>query len=851
MPILESGQLFERYRITRCLGSGISGESYEAEDSILLRKVTLKLVHPHTTLPDAARRQFFREMQRISIFNHPYLAPILDYGEIHGQLYVARRYVSPGSLLGAEGRLWFRPPLGLADAIRYTRHLADALNYMHQQGYIHGALTFSNILVLHGPDLENDAAPFLISDTGLAQFVRRYGQPAQTPLPITAAPEQFDKRLTPASDQFALAVLLYFWLAGRPPFLGTPEEIELKKRHEMLTPLSSLNPHITLDLDGVLLRALSAAPEYRYPSVQAFADSLHHTLKYLPEVTEPTRFPSFITPVQTPFLSLFTEATEPIAATAENNIYEPFSSATSSSSDGTHPVEAKAPAEMGTIPETEPPTLQETGFPLSPTDDETLAEQPFDIEAPEVSQGEFIPIESAPDSSETLEQIEEEVAPIEISEIPISEPVFDSVGTRFIASTNNSPTTDSPTTSTGLTSPSDIGRDEARPYNTIHSEAGRDESRPYNTIHSEAGRDEARPYNTIHSEAGRDESRPYNTIHSEAGRDEARPYNTIHSEAGRDESRPYNTIHSEAGRDEARPYNTIHSEAGRDEARPYNDSEDTHTTSIDHESALETKPDDMPIASIAEIEYDEAHPSDGETAIPLVDQNSDGAEKPTEKPEVQPPTEPIPEPTPQIVPGVPQPLPEPALPEPLPDTGQREQQQEQEQPPSEEPTVIPPPQPLPDIQQPVPDPETPTEPPVQPPSKEAESNAEQKSLLTARLIIASPYAEEPYEIPLEREEYTIGRAGSSDILLDQDNLTSRHHALLRHEENRYLLYDRRSANGVYVNGQKISSEQGAELLDGDHISIGNYELIFRCPPPDISNDNGYQESSEPKMTYSI
>src|SRR5579883_1973532 len=544
----------------------------------------------------------------------------------------------------------------------------------------------------------------------------------------------------------------------------------------MLTPLSSLNPHITLDLDGVLLRALSAAPEYRYPSVQAFADSLHHTLKYLPEVTEPTRFPSFITPVQTPFLSLFTEATEPIAATAENNIYEPFSSATSSSSDGTHPVEAKAPAEMGTIPETEPPTLQETGFPLSPTDDETLAEQPFDIEAPEVSQGEFIPIESAPDSSETLEQIEEEVAPIEISEIPISEPVFDSVGTRFIASTNNSPTTDSPTTSTGLTSP---------------------------------------------------------------------------SEAGRDEARPYNTIHSEAGRDEARPYNTIHSEAGRDEARPYNDSEDTHTTSIDHESALETKPDDMPIASIAEIEYDEAHPSDGETAIPLVDQNSDGAEKPTEKPEVQPPTEPIPEPTPQIVPGVPQPLPEPALPEPLPDTGQREQQQEQEQPPSEEPTVIPPPQPLPDIQQPVPDPETPTEPPVQPPSKEAESNAEQKSLLTARLIIASPYAEEPYEIPLEREEYTIGRAGSSDILLDQDNLTSRHHALLRHEENRYLLYDRRSANGVYVNGQKISSEQGAELLDGDHISIGNYELIFRCPPPDISNDNGYQESSEPKMTYSI
>lgn len=690
MPILESGQLFERYRIIRWLGSGISGESYEAEDSILLRKVTLKLVHPHTTLPDAARRQFFREMQRISIFNHPYLTPILDYGEIHGQLYVARRFVSSGSLLGAEGRLWFRPPLGLADAIRYTRQLADALHYIHQQGYIHGALTFSNILVLHGPDLENDAAPFLISDPGLAQFVRRYGQPVQIPLPITAAPEQFDKRLTPASDQFALAVLLYFWLAGRPPFLGTPEEIEQKKRHEMLTPLSSLNPHITIDLDGVLLRALSAAPEYRYPSVQAFADSLHHTLKYLPEVTEPARFPSFMTPVQTPFLSLFTEATEPIPVNADISTQEAFSSTNDllSNLDVASTVEPDTSHNMGTIPHTEPLAFL----------DATTTE---------------------------------------------------SVGTPFMASTN-----DSPTENTDLTSISDIERDEARPYNNA---------------------------------------------------------------------------------------------------------DDSHTTSSDHESALEANPLDAPAAFIdldtigeaghREPGRDETRPYNIETATPLVIRESAGADKPAEKPEEPPATEPIPEPTPQVVPDVPQPLPEPDLPEPLPDTGQQEQQQEQEQPPSEEPTVIPPPQPLPNIQQPVPEPETPPEPPVQPPSKETGSNAEQKSLLIARLIIASPYAEEPYEVVLEREEYTIGRAGSSDILLDQDNLTSRHHALLRREDNRYLLYDRRSANGVYVNGQKISSEQGAELIDGDHISIGNYELIFRCPP--LSNGDEYQESSEPKMTYSI
>ncbi len=102
MPTFEAGQIFDRYRIVRWLGSGVSGESYEADDSILLRKVTLKLIHPQETLPDSARRQFFREMQGISVLSHPYIASVLDYGEINGRLYVARRYVSNGSLLGAR-----------------------------------------------------------------------------------------------------------------------------------------------------------------------------------------------------------------------------------------------------------------------------------------------------------------------------------------------------------------------------------------------------------------------------------------------------------------------------------------------------------------------------------------------------------------------------------------------------------------------------------------------------------------------------------------------------------------------------------------------------------------------------
>src|SRR2546422_609208 len=175
MPTLETGQSFERYRIIHLLGSSVSGESYEAEDTMLLRRVTLKLIHPTATLPDAARRQFFREMQGVSILNHSYLAPVLDYGEFDGKLYVARRYVSNGSLLSHNGRMWFQVPLDVFYAVQYGYQLAKVLQYIHNRGYLHGALTLANILVLRIPNFvnESDYAPFLLADVGLTQLGMR------------------------------------------------------------------------------------------------------------------------------------------------------------------------------------------------------------------------------------------------------------------------------------------------------------------------------------------------------------------------------------------------------------------------------------------------------------------------------------------------------------------------------------------------------------------------------------------------------------------------------------------------------------------------------------------------------
>ena len=661
MPTLESGQTFERYRILRFLGSGVSGESYEAEDSMLLRRVTLKLIHPASPLPDSSRRQFFREMQGISVLYHPYLAAILDYGEIHGSLYVARRFVSSGSLLGVEGRLWFRPPLGVSDAIHYTAQLAQALQSIHARGLIHGAITFSNIMVLRGPNLDNEqsSSPFLLTDVGLANFVRRFGQQQPSPLPVTAAPEQLARRVTPASDQFALAVLLYFWLTSRPPYLGSPEEIEYLKLTETITPASLLNARVSSEQDGIILRALSVSPEDRYASISAFADALMHSLaSTLPVI-----------PVTEPGL--------PVEITLHSSTSTPQQAAkTAQELNGSHPSSSAS----------DPVTTVET--------------------APA--------FESIPQTDPALEFVS--LTPQAESEVFPAHPEEQSLSTEENTSTE------------------------------ISADSG-DQSAP------------------VESES------PAQALLAVASQSEPAP------ETPRPDSEP-----------------------------------ETQPTPTEPQPAPETEPETQP-----------------------------GTEP-------EQPSSPV-EPLPQTIPDVPQPFPEPEVPPAIPEPA-TEPQREPAQPAPEPLT-----QPIPDVPQPIPGSETP---PVSP-SPLAEGNgtetltgrqelqAVMQSLTAARVIITSPYTDTPYEVQLEQEEITIGRAGASDILLDRDNLTSRHHALLKREGMQYVLYDRRSANGVYVNGQKISSgESGYMLLDGDHISIGNYELIFRSGPP-VEAENAQETTLAPNV----
>ncbi|HJT59113.1 MAG TPA: FHA domain-containing protein [Ktedonobacteraceae bacterium] len=101
----------------------------------------------------------------------------------------------------------------------------------------------------------------------------------------------------------------------------------------------------------------------------------------------------------------------------------------------------------------------------------------------------------------------------------------------------------------------------------------------------------------------------------------------------------------------------------------------------------------------------------------------------------------------------------------------------------------------------------------------------------SHLVLRSDSGEVLQDYSLDKYEMSIGRAPGSDILLSKDKLTSRRHATIHFENGEYMLRDERSANGTFVNGQQLEEMTPRPLKDGDHVGIGEHELVFHAYRP--------------------
>ncbi len=258
-----------RYLIRSKLGSGAFGTVYRAYDPQLDRDVAVKVPHPGALESPKAVERFLREARTAAQLRHPHIVPVHDAGHDGTHYYIASAFI-PGETLAHAIESGRRPNL-LASA-KIIADLADALAYAHSLGIVHRDIKPANVIL-------DDRGNALLTDFGLAHRHDDSGASltaagAVLGTPSYMAPEQAAGRgqdVLPASDQYALGVMLYELLCGERPFKGPTHAILYQAIHDEPKSPSSIDSGVPRPLEAVCLKTMSKGPGDRHESCEVLA----------------------------------------------------------------------------------------------------------------------------------------------------------------------------------------------------------------------------------------------------------------------------------------------------------------------------------------------------------------------------------------------------------------------------------------------------------------------------------------------------------------------------------------------------------------------------------------------------
>jgi tetratricopeptide (TPR) repeat protein len=278
-----------RYRLLRVLGEGGMGTVYEAEQDSPRRPVALKVIRPGLVAP-AALRRFAREAQILGLLHHPGVAAIYEAGLAEdGQPFFAMELVRGVPLDQYAGR----HGLDCAARLGLLARVCDAVQHAHEHGVVHRDLKPSNVLV-------DGAGQPKVLDFGVARGLddalrdttaqTRPGQLVGTPHYMNPEQVAADPNLDRRSDVYALGVILYELLAGRPPYalekLPLAEAVWVIREREPAR-LGALDRRLRGDVETIAAKALEKDRERRYPSAAELGADIRRHLAHEPILARP------------------------------------------------------------------------------------------------------------------------------------------------------------------------------------------------------------------------------------------------------------------------------------------------------------------------------------------------------------------------------------------------------------------------------------------------------------------------------------------------------------------------------------------------------------------------------------
>jgi len=274
MPLV-SGATAADFHVVRLLGRGQIGELYLVEHPRLPRQYALKILSADVSTDPEYRFRFGQESARAAALWHPNLVSLHDRGEFEDRLWLSMDYVD-GTDAAQLLTDTYRDGMPADMVIEIVSAVADALDYAHEQGLVHGYVNPSNILLTNS---ESARRRILLTGFGISRRADEINSLTRANLGIGtvsyAAPEQLiDDSIDGRADQYALAGTAFHLLTGSPPFQHmNPTVVISKSLNEPPPRPSDVKPEL-IYFDAPFARALMKAPNERFEQCRDFAKAL-------------------------------------------------------------------------------------------------------------------------------------------------------------------------------------------------------------------------------------------------------------------------------------------------------------------------------------------------------------------------------------------------------------------------------------------------------------------------------------------------------------------------------------------------------------------------------------------------
>lgn len=272
--IIKGQKINDRYEIIRSIGEGGMANVYLAEDTILNRRVAVKILRGDLANDEKFVRRFQREAISASSLSHPNIVEMYDVGEDDGKYFIVMEYIEGKSL---KSLIKKRGGLTLPEALDIMIQLTDGIACAHSSYIIHRDIKPQNIIIL-------DDGRVKITDFGIAQALNRH-ELTETNSVMGSVhylpPEQANGTgTTIKSDIYSLGIVMFELLTGKVPFKGeNAVEIAIKQMKDQMPSVREYKENIPQSIENVILKATAKNPKNRYDSVLEMQEDIKTALR--------------------------------------------------------------------------------------------------------------------------------------------------------------------------------------------------------------------------------------------------------------------------------------------------------------------------------------------------------------------------------------------------------------------------------------------------------------------------------------------------------------------------------------------------------------------------------------------